>query len=171
MRGRIPATRDDKIREGKTRNLPEPVRISGRLELVDAAEPPATLHGQIERDWWTTYVPILVESGTVEMVDVPALTICAEAWGDIKRMDAVIAAKGYFIAGSKGQPVSAPWIKQRRDAMIVYERYMQHFGLSPVSRARLGLAHLTGRVMAQELERELGDSVPMDVIDVGVPGL
>jgi P27 family predicted phage terminase small subunit len=184
MRGRVPRPREERIREGKTRNLPEPVRVTGRAELADVLLPPAHL-SRDAKAWWEDVTPVLAEAGLLERVDAYVLAMAAEAWGDVMACDRVIREKGLFAMGSVGNVVPGPWMKVRRDAMLLFERYVNHLALSPVARTRLGLAGLQAASIAQAMDRELGPSDPqqpegisdadvveiLDDADVGVPGL
>jgi P27 family predicted phage terminase small subunit len=180
MRGRPPRPREEKVRTGKTRNLPEVVRVSGRAELAEIAEPPAHL-GKDAAQWWREVAPVLAEAGVLEKIDRYVLAMAAESYGDVLRMNRVIHEKGMFTTGSVGNIVEAPWVKVRRDAMAMFERYLNHVALSPVSRARLGLAHLTGRALMKEMDDAIGGlddpaTIDADVIEdedldaVGLPG-
>jgi P27 family predicted phage terminase small subunit len=161
--------------------VPEVVRVSGRAELADIAEPPAHL-GKDAKEWWSEVAPVLAEAGILERVDRYILACAASAYGDLVAMDRVLQAEGPFAMGSTGQIVEAPWMKVRRDAMLTFERFSNHLALSPVARARLGLAHLTGRALMAEMNELIGDPVeepaPIDaeVVEdedleaVGLPG-
>ena len=165
------------VRPGR---VPEPVRVSGRAELADLAEPPAHL-SKDAKQWWSEVAPVLSEAGILERVDRYVLACAASAYGDIVMMDRVIAARGPFAHRSVGNIVEAPWLKARRDAMAMFERFSNHLALSPVARARLGLAHLTGRALMAEMDQEIGcrDEQPAPIVDaevvdddlVGLPGL
>lgn len=173
------------IRAGvRPSRVPEPVRVSGRADLADLEEPPAHL-GKDAAQWWSEVAPVLAEAGILERVDRYVLACAASAYGDVVRMDRVIAEYGMFAMGSVGNYVEGPWVKIRRDAMATFERFSNHLAISPVSRARLGLAHLTGRALMAEMEAELGpgdgdsdggvlddveDAEVVDPLDVGLPG-
>lgn len=161
--------------------MPETVRVSGRAELADIDEPPAHL-GKDAKQWWREVAPVLAEAGILERIDRYVLACAASAYGDIVAMDRVLQAKGPFTTGSVGNIVEAPWVKVRRDAMATFERFSNHLALSPVARARLGLAHLTGRALMAEMNELIGepdeDPAPIDaeaVEDddelVGLPGV
>jgi P27 family predicted phage terminase small subunit len=176
----VPRPREERVREGKTRNLPEPVLVSGRPELADVLTPPAHLTADAGT-WWGEVVPALAEAGVIDRIDVSVLSMAAKAWGDVIACDRVMAEKGMFAIGSVGNVVIAPWMKLRRDSMLTFERYVNHLALSPVARTRLGLASLHARAMVADLERALepDSDVDADVFDaeviedaeVGVPGL
>lgn len=87
----------------------------------------------------------------------------------------VRAEKGAFsISGRDGNVVQAAWTRAERAAGEECRALYARFGLTPVDRSRLGLMTLAGAGMAAELERELGGSVEVDLLDVdgvGIPGL
>lgn len=178
MKGRPPKPREEMIRAGvRPSRIPEPVRVSGRAELGDLAEPPEHL-GKDAAQWWREVAPVLAEAGVLERIDRYVLACAASAYGDVVKMDRVIREKGMFAMGSVGNIVEAPWVKTRRDAMTTFERFSNHLALSPVSRARLGLAHLTGRALIAEMDGAIGPmSAPVDAevvddpLEVGLPGV
>jgi P27 family predicted phage terminase small subunit len=171
------------IRAGvRPSRVPEVVRVSGRAELADVEDAPAHLSKDAKK-WWSEVAPVLAEAGILERVDRYILACAASAYGDIMAMDRVLASEGPFTTGSMGQVVEGPWVKIRRDAMATFERFSNHLALSPVARARLGLAHLTGRALMAEMDELIGslddEPAPVDaeVVEdedldaVGVPGL
>jgi P27 family predicted phage terminase small subunit len=175
VRGRVPRTREERIRQGATRALPEPVRVSGKADLAEVLDLPTEL-GEAATTWYRDVATELAEAGVIERVDTHLLAMAAAAYGDFVTAEAIRRKKGGYAIGSTGQVVLAPWMKQRRDAMLVFERLVNHFPLSPVARARLGLAGLQAVSMARALEHELGPIAEDEfVIDadavVGVPGL
>lgn len=181
MRGRVPRPREERIRAGSTRNLPAPVLIGGRPEVVEELQPPTEL-GHDAQAWWDEVVPALTEARLIDRLDVYVLACAAGAWGDVVRAERVIGSEGPFAIGSTGQIVPHAATKLKRDAMMLFERYLNHLALSPVARTRLGLAHLHGRAMTRELERDLDgpaavdEPEPIDVTvledsEVGLPGV
>ena len=177
MRGRPPRPREERIREGATRALPEPVRVAGKAALADVLEPPTEL-SKPAAAWYREVVSELADSGLIERVDTFLLAMVAAAWGDFVIAEAVRRDQGWFTEGSQGQVVLGPWMKARRDSMVVFERLVNHLPLSPVARARLGLAGLRAASIAQAMDQDLGSSVVVDgdvvdadVVDVGLPGL
>ena len=180
MKGRPPKPRDEMIRAGvRSSRVPAPVVVSGRAELADLAEPPEHL-GKDAANWWREVAPVLAEAGVLERIDRYVLACAASAYGDVVKMDRVIREKGMFAMGSVGNIVEAPWVKTRRDAMTAFERFSNHIAISPVSRARLGLAHLTGRALMAEMDSAIGpldgdvdvdDAEVVEPLDVGLPGV
>lgn len=179
MRGRVPRPREERIRAGSTRNLPEPMLVAGRAEVGELLEPPMPL-GKTARAWWDAVTPQLQGAGLLERIDLYVLACAASAWGDVVKAQAVLDEFGYFQAGSQGQVVPHAATKIKRDAMMTFERFVNHLALSPVARARLGLAHLHGRALMQEMEAAIGpdgDTIDAEVVGdedveaVGLPGV
>ena len=128
------------------------------------------------RQFWETSVVRLVEVGIVDRVDVPALEMLAVQYARWRQAGRSVARKGLFAVGSRGQPRESPAVKVEREAHMVFLRTAEHFALTPVARARLGLAEVHRRSLEAEMSSTLDrDVVDGDVIDddgdAGVPGL
>ena len=152
MQGRPPKPSEIRRREGNPghRPLPEVILISGRPALGELDEPPAHL-SKDARDFWSTTVARLIESGIVDRVDIPALEQLATQYARIRQAQRVIASDGHYIRGSVGQLRESPALKIEREATILFLRLAENFGLTPVARARLGLAEMSRRTLAAEL--------------------
>jgi P27 family predicted phage terminase small subunit len=180
VKGRVPRPREERIREGNTRNLPEPVRVSNRLQEGELPEPPMPL-GKAATAFWEHVTPVLADAGVLERIDLFMLSLAASAWGDVQKAQAVLDAKGYFQLGSTGQIKEHSALKIKREATITFERLANHLCLSPVARTRLGLAALTAHAMSREMDELLGscddepvtdaDAVEDDDEMVGLPGV
>ena len=169
-------------REGNTRNLPEPVHVSNRLQEGELPEPPMAL-GKAARAFWDQVTPVLAEAGVLERIDLFMLALAASAWGDVQKAQAVLDQKGYFQVGSVGQVKEHSALKIKREATITFERLANHLCLSPVARTRLGLAALTARAMSREMDEligsrgaddENGPFADVEVVEsdvVGLPGV
>lgn len=181
MKGRPPKPREQRVREGSTRNLPEPVRVSGRLEPGELPAPPMAL-GKAAMAFWDHVTPTLADAGVLERIDLYMLALAASAWGDVQKAQAVLDHFGYFDHGSVGQIREHAAVKMKREATITYERLANHLCLSPVARTRLGLAALHAGVLAAEMDELIGsrDEGPApidaevvedeDLAAVGLPG-
>lgn len=161
--------------------MPEVLLVAGRPDLERFREPPATLPRDAKA-FWLGCVEKLVEAGVIDLVDGPALEMLATAYARVQQAQRVIAEEGHFAIGSGGQLKEHPALKIEQTYMTMFERYLNHFALSPIARTRLGLAQLHGKAMAKELEDALSGSpqaaepepVDAEVIDdgdVGLPGL
>jgi len=60
--------------------------------------------------------------------------------------------------GSTGQVTEHPLLASERNAASLVLRAGEHYAVTPVARARLGLAALQGRSLQRELDDELGPS-------------
>lgn len=160
------------------RPLPDPILIGGRAELADLAEPPEDMPADAA-EFWRRTAPDLIGAGILDRSDVAMFEDLCRAFARKEQFGRVIAAKDLFSPGSHGQIRQAPWVIGERQAAEEFRKLGALFGLSPVDRARLGLATLTGLSMAAELDRELaprqGDppvwDAAIDPEDLGVPGL
>jgi P27 family predicted phage terminase small subunit len=176
--GRPPKPRHVKEAEGVTRQdrLQSPARVSRRITAADVLAPPEYLTRDAT-SWWNEVAPALANAGLLEHTDRHVLSLAAETWAEIRAADRVLRSEGLFQQGSRSViPHSATRIK--RDATIVFARLIAELGLSPLARTRLGVANLTGAIMAQELDRALGGaegervdtSYDLDADAVALPG-
>lgn len=68
-----------------------------------------------------------------------------------------LRAAGHKVAlGSTGQVTAHPLLAEERAAAALVLRFGEHYAVTPVARARLGLASLQGASLKRELEDELG---------------
>ena len=161
------------------RPLPDPILIGGRMDLADLLEPPDELPKDGQK-LWRELAPQLIRAGVLDRADVNLFEDLCRAWARLKQFGRIVASEGVISMGSQGQFRTAPWVTAERAAAEEFRQLCARFGLSPVDRARLGLASLQRLSMAIELEKELapgeGEPVDDDVIDgdeigAGIPGL
>lgn len=170
---------EQKIREGNPgkRPLPEVILIAGRPELQDLAEPPDDLP-KTGQKLWRELAPTLIKAGVMDIADRFMFEELCRAHARRVQFSRVIAAKGLFAHGSHGQLKQSPAVVGERAAAEEFRQIAALFGLSPVDRTRLGLAHLHGQSMKLELDRAIGDRdagvaaevVDVDLNEVGLPG-
>jgi P27 family predicted phage terminase small subunit len=169
VKGRKPKPIEERVRDGNPgkRPLPEPMLIGGRPNLDELNEPPAHLP-EDAKEFWRDSVTRLVEVGIVDRVDVPALEQLAIQYARVRGAQKVIAEVGYFATGSTGQVKEHPAVKLEREATNLLLKLSEHFGLTPVARARLGLAELTRRSLASEMEEGLGKTTLRPAVTIHV---
>ncbi len=176
MPGPPPKPVEQKLRAGNPghRPLPEPVLIAGRPELAELIEPPADLP-KPGQEMWRELAPTLVEAGLLDAADRWMLAELCRAHARRIQFSRALQQDGLFAIGSRGQIRQHPAVAGERAAAVEFRQFAALFGLSPVDRTRLGLAHLKGRAMGLELDRLLcGDDEVVDAVaveDVGLPGL
>lgn len=131
------------------------VLIAGRPTPSELAEPPAHLPDAAKAFWRETVLQ-LVEIGMVDRVDIPALEMLSVQYARICSIREVIDEVGFFARGSTGQITEHPALKIEREATALFLKLAEHYGLTPIARARLGLAEVHRRSLAAELDGALG---------------
>jgi P27 family predicted phage terminase small subunit len=157
VRGRKPQAIEERIKQGNTqrRPLPEPVLIGGRPIEEEFAEPPEDLP-EDGKDLWRTEIQRLVEVGAIDRVDRPALELLCITYAHARQAQRVVAKVGHFSFGSRGQPKEHPALKIYREESAAFYRMAESWGLTPLARARLGLADVHRRSLEVEMNSALG---------------
>ena len=159
--------------------MPEPVIAGGRM--MEFPPPPPDL----PRDavpFWNETLSKLAEVGILDLVDMPALVLLGVQYARAAQARRVLAEVGLFASGMQGQVVAHPAVAIEQKATAQFFKMLEHYGMTPVARTRLGLADLHAKSMQAELEHRLsggasnvGHDIPeADVVedmDVGLPGV
>ena len=176
MPGRPPVPIEQRRREGgdvSHRPVPEPVLLGGRPDDAEMAEPPDYLMREA-KDYWRDVVGRLSEVGMLDRVDRPALELLATTYARWRRASRMVNREGVTSVGGNGQLILHPAARVERDSALLYLRTAEQFGLTLLSRTRLGIAELQRRSLGQELASALdaGEPVEADVVedDVQLPG-
>jgi P27 family predicted phage terminase small subunit len=153
LRGRKPKPVEQRQREGKLghRSLPAPVElVAAGFEKPEDLPVAASL-------LWDELVPILVAANVLNRVDRAALTALCVQWHRSVQARGVLAQEGLFALGSTGQVVAHPALEIERSAHLLFIRFAEQFGITPVARARIAaaVAGVAGVSMADELEKLL----------------
>ncbi len=140
-----------------------PILVGGRPGSAELSEPPEHLPAEAKEFWRSTVVR-LVEVGLVDRVDVPLLEQLATQYARIRQARRVVEEVGHFSRGSMGQVREHPALKIEREATMLFQRLADQFALSPLARARLGIAEVYRRSLQADLEQMLGGPVlrPID---------
>lgn len=179
--GPTPRPVEVKLREGNPghERLADVVTVGGRPVPAELAEPPDTVPAD-GKVWWAKHVPLLVESGVLDRVDVSLVELAAVMWARIQQSRRVLAADGHFTTGSVGQLRAHPSLAIERESVKEYKRLAVELGIGPLARTNLGLATLSGAAKMAELDRTLsgadddwieGTAASMDGAAVGLPGV
>lgn len=122
--------------------------------VVGTSEPPSKpsrLQGEAELVW-NEVVPQLDEAGLLRQIDGVVLEGLCNLIARARYASDKIETDGYTVAHAKtGIESVSPWVRIERDAWQQACKIGEHYGLTPVSRTRLGLANLKGRSLLQEL--------------------
>ncbi|MBB4663170.1 phage terminase small subunit P27 family [Conexibacter arvalis] len=129
-------------------------------ELVD---PPEHLPKDAQ-EFWREVVPQLASIGMVDRIDKVVLELLCTQYARARQAQRVVTEDGHFALGAAGQIKEHPAVKIEREATIVFLRLCEQVGIGPVARARLGLASLHGRALANEMDSAFG---PVHLTPVG----
>ena len=92
------------------------------------------------RKKWNELVRLLREQGILEKTDLGSLEACCVAYDEMVACQLAINEKGGIVAYTNGKSSQqVPLISVKNKAMDNYKKYMTEFGLSPASRAKLGI--------------------------------
>jgi P27 family predicted phage terminase small subunit len=116
-------------------------------------------------DVWNEVVPTLAEVGLARSVDALALEALCTHLAIARAVMAKLVADGggaldvdaFISRTAKGVPVVSPWHRILRDSWREAMRVGEHYGLTPVARARLGIALLQRTTLAEQLREIMGD--------------
>jgi P27 family predicted phage terminase small subunit len=136
--GRKPKPVEQRRREGNAgkRNLPARVDLGGAGIPSEAPPdfPPAA------RELWAELVPALNQHGVLNRVDAAAMAALCLQWARGVAARQVIDDPqdgGLFALGSMGQIVEHPALGIERAAHAAFLRFAEHYGITPVARARI----------------------------------
>ncbi len=89
---------------------------------------------------WRELVKLLRERKLLDRVDLGALELCCIAYDEvISCQTAIQQAGGIESYTAKKTSQQTPLLTAKKSAMETYKKYMTEFGLSPASRAKLGI--------------------------------
>lgn len=188
-RGRKPKSREQRVREGNAgkRPLPEPVHVGERLspdvaiadsgELVERIEIPAmpehlALGDELDdsteaRDLWEGVCTLLIREGIVVEGDlfvlaslIESILLARKAWWEMRSAGSMVVETAND-RGGRASSKPSPWLKVHRDATQTMLKIAEHYALTPVARARLGLTVGRGKQIWEELEKGLPEN-PLD---------
>lgn len=153
------------------RPLPDIVTIGGRPDEDEFAIPPEHLP-EMAQQLWRRDVQKLVALGTVDRVDYAALEAMCIFYARAMGARRIIESEGYIAVAKNGTMREHPAMKIERESWSKYLGIAEQFGLTPVSRARLGLATVTTRTLAHDLAekerkplRVVGEVIDAEVIE------
>lgn len=114
-------------------------------------------------DVWNEIVPPLIEVGLARSVDVPALEALCTHVAIARHAFEALTKNGHLDLDSfvdytdKGVPVVSPYHRIYRDSWRDALKLAEHYGLTPISRTRLGIAALQQKGLAEQLKSIMGD--------------
>lgn len=114
-------------------------------------------------DLWREVCTLLIEAGIATAGDLYAIEQFVMATLESRRAFFELRTEGSTVdtinpAGDRAGKTTHPAYRVWRDSNATMLRWAEHLGLTPVARARLGLAVGKGRKLAAELERGLPEN-------------
>jgi len=137
--------------------MPEPVVLSGKLDVLEMPEPPEDMPEEGKALWGRT-LPWLVQVNVIQAIDLPVFESMCRAYAQGERLRKVIDEQGYFTLGAAGQIVEHPAVKAMQMAQMVFLRHAGEFGMTTMARTRLGLMDVQRRSIQQDMDWTLGPS-------------
>jgi P27 family predicted phage terminase small subunit len=172
MRGRKPTPAAVREREGGAAISHRPqapeAAVGQALDVVNGDTLPAPDYLPVEAvEVWNEIVPALIEVGLARSVDVPALealtTHVAIARAALAHLTSYESDGGrlnierFVDYTEKGVPVVSPYHRIYRDSWREAVKLAEHYGLTPISRTRLGIAALQQKGLAEQLRLIMDD--------------
>ncbi len=183
MKGRKPLPAETKRRTGNPGGRPigDPVLIGSRLVPTDGIPPvpvDLALIDELEDNapgdagsaslLWTQVVALLVEANMITEGDlfaveqfVMATLEARRAWYELRTEGSTVETVNH--QSGRAAKTTHPAYRVWRDANAMMLKWGEHLGLTPVARARLGLAVGKGRKLMQELD----EGLPANPLDRG----
>jgi P27 family predicted phage terminase small subunit len=144
--------------------LPEPVRF-GRRPPEKPHDLPADASAL-----WDSVVPILYDNGAADAVDGAVLEILVTQYARMKQAQRIVAEQGPLSLGHAGNLREHPALGIERNAAALVLKIAEMVGLSPVGRARLGIAAAVRRqTVGDGLADRIGPSPRLRAIDDAHP--
>lgn len=135
----------------------EPVTLSAKLDPLDVPEPPDDMP-EDGKTLWRDTLPWLVQVNVVQSIDLAAFTQMCRIWAQAEKARKVLDKQGYFSKGARGQIVEHPAMKIWQSAQMIFLRHANEFGMTTMSRTRLGLMDSQRRSLQNDVDWTLSPS-------------
>lgn len=152
MKGRKPTPAELKMARGNPgrRDL-EVVVVAGREQpKMPVGLPPRA------KTVWKQLVTDLSASGVLDKADWPLLEVAAITICRMREAREVLTREGLFIEGQRG-PTKHPAYMIERECGMEVRQLLDHLGVGPSGRARLGLAKKVRKDMVAEMNDRVGE--------------
>jgi len=114
--------------------------ISPSEDTLPKRIPPPEYLNPPGRKKWNELVRLLRDQGILEKTDLGSLEACCSSYDDMVECQLAIKKLGGIVAYTTGKSSQeVPLLSAKNKAMDNYKKYMTEFGLSPASRAKLGI--------------------------------
>lgn len=150
MKGAKPKPNELKVRAG-SRRATETVVVGGR----GVPRMPAHLSGPAKTAW-KRIVEDMSAAGTLDSADWPLIEVAANAIATYRHAVKMCDREGLIADGQKGNPTTSPWYRIAMEQSKEIRQLLEHLGVGPVGRSRLGLANSKGKSMTAEMVDQVG---------------
>jgi P27 family predicted phage terminase small subunit len=133
--------------------------VAEPVEAVEVPEPPAGLSATTLELWdglWRSPVARLLD----QTADMGVVRRWITAVEDLETARRIIGREGVTVLGSSGTPVLSPTARWAQSLEQTIGRLEKELGLTPQSRARLGLTIATGQLTAAQINAMAGAAPP-----------
>jgi P27 family predicted phage terminase small subunit len=148
---------------GKLRVIAGTVKPKGPAFVSGRPNCPAWLSVDAQAEWHRV-LPEIEAAGMLTVVDQAALAAYCQAWAELKLTTQIVDTEGRTIQepiqSAKGEIVghklkAHPAVRLQRDAFARVKSFLQEFGFSPASRARVGASGVTGAIATHKASNRL----------------
>lgn len=148
MKGAKPKPNELKRRAG-SRRATDTVVVGGR----GVPKMPAGLPDRA-KTIWRQLVADMQDSGVLDQADWPLIEVAAMTMCRMREAREVIKREGMIVEGQRGPTTHAAY-KIERECMAEVRQLLDHLGIGPVGRSRLGLAAAKGKDVRTEMESKV----------------
>lgn len=149
MKGTKPKPAEIKRRTG-SRHATEAVVVGGR----GRPRVPAYLSGPAKTAW-KHLVDDMDSAGLLDKADWPLLEVAANAIATYRHAIKMCQSEGLVADGQKGSLTTSPWYRIQMEQSKEIRQLLEHLGIGPVGRSRLGLAAAKGKDVRTEMESKV----------------
>lgn len=146
-RGRPRVPREVKVIRGTFRKDRNPEHEMEPSKVPEVPKPPSYL-GKYAKKLWKQLAPELYDAGILTVVDLPALEMCCDAYGQFRELRDAIHRPLDPDTGKKGKRTLAeymlgqnsqtmPEYTNMKSAFQTFKSYLTEFGFTPASRNRI----------------------------------
>jgi len=144
-----------KIIQGTFRNDRAPANEPKPEKVSDIPKPPAYLN-KYAKKIWKALAEELKDKGILTVVDLPALEICCEAYGQYRLACEAVFRPVDPKTGKRGKRTLAEYLKGRNSQTMpeytamkgcwaTFKSFLTEFGLTPASRTKLEIVEPKGK--------------------------
>ena len=153
MKGRKAKPAELKIAQGNPgKRKVETVVVGGR----EAPRMPTYLAPRAKTAW-KNLVADMSAANVLDRADWPLVEIAANAIGLYRHAVDMVNKEGALADGQKGNPTTSPWYRIMSEQSKEIRQLLDHLGIGPSARSRLGLQLSAKKSMAAEMNDRVGE--------------